>query len=45
MTDEVMPVDPTVTAGTSQCGQVHTMSQRMAESMSQQNFYRDQGMN
>jgi hypothetical protein len=43
-TDEVMPVEPTVTAGTSQCGQVCTMSQRMAESVSQQNFYGDQGM-
>jgi hypothetical protein len=40
-TDELMPVEPTVTAGTSQRGQVHTMSQRMVESVSQRNFYRD----
>jgi hypothetical protein len=31
----VTPVEPTVTAGTSQCGRVHTMSQRMAESITQ----------
>ena len=43
-TEEVMPVEPTVTAGTSQCGQVCTMSGRMAESVSQWNFYGDQGM-
>jgi hypothetical protein len=43
-TDEMMPVEPTVTAGTSQCGQVRTMSQRMAESVSQQDFYGNQGM-
>jgi hypothetical protein len=43
-TDEVTPVEPTVTTGTSQRGQVCTMSQRMAESVSQQNFYGDQGM-
>jgi hypothetical protein len=43
-TDEVTPVEPTVIAGTSQQGQVRTMSQRMAESMSQRNFYGDQGM-
>jgi hypothetical protein len=42
MTDEVMPVEPTVTAGTSQGGQVCTISRRMAETVSQQNFYRDQ---
>ncbi len=42
--DEVMPVEPTITVGTSQRGQVCTMSQKMAESMSQQNFYGDQGM-
>ncbi len=41
MTDEMMPVEPTVTAGTSQHGWVRTMSQRMAESMSQWNFYRN----
>ena len=35
MTDEMTPVETTVTAGTSQCGQVCTMSQRMAESVSQ----------
>ena len=35
MTGEMMPVEPTVTAGTSQCGQVCTMSQRMAKSVSQ----------
>jgi hypothetical protein len=43
-TDEMMPVEPTVTAGTCQCRRAHTMSQRMAESMSQQDFYRNQGM-
>ncbi len=43
-TDEVTPVEPTVTAGTSQHEQVCTMSQRTAESVSQQNFYGDQGM-
>jgi hypothetical protein len=35
MTDEVTPLEPTVTAGTSQRGRVRTMSQRMAESMFQ----------
>jgi hypothetical protein len=44
MTGEMMPVELTVTAGTSQRGQVHTMSQRMAESVSQWDFYGDQGM-
>ncbi len=44
MTEEVIPVKPTVTAGTSQRGQICTMSQRMAESVSQQNFYGDQSM-
>ncbi len=43
-TDEMTPVEPTVTAGTSQCGQVCTMSQRMAESVSQRHFYGNQGM-
>jgi hypothetical protein len=43
-TDEVTPFEPTVTAGTSQHGQVCTMSQRMAESVSQRTFYGDQGM-
>jgi hypothetical protein len=43
-TDEMMPVEPTVTAGTSQRGRVCTMSQRMAESVSQQDFYTNQGM-
>ena len=38
------PVEPTVTAGTSQCGRVRTMSQRMAESVSQRDFYRNRGM-
>jgi hypothetical protein len=38
------PVEPTVMAGTSQCGQFCTMSQRMAESVSQQDFFGDQGM-
>ncbi len=37
------PVEPTVTAGTSQHGQVCTMSQRMDESVSQQDFYGNQG--
>jgi hypothetical protein len=44
MTEEVMTVEPIVTAGTNQHGQVCTMSQRMAESVSQWNFYGDQGM-
>jgi hypothetical protein len=43
-TDETTPVEPTVTAGTSQRRQVCTMSRRMAESVSQRNFYGDQGM-
>ncbi len=43
-TDEMMPVEPTVTAGTSQRGQVCTMSQRMAEFVSQWDFYGNQGM-
>ncbi len=43
-TYELRPVEPTVTAGTSQHGRVRTMSQRMVESVSQQNFYGDQGM-
>ena len=38
------PVEPTVTAGTSQHGRVCTMSQRMVESVSQQDFYGNQGM-
>jgi hypothetical protein len=33
-TYEMTPVEPTVTAGTSQCGRVCTMSQRMAELVS-----------
>jgi hypothetical protein len=40
----VAQVEPTVMAGTSQCGRVCTTTQRMAESVSQQNFYRDPGM-
>ncbi len=40
----MMAVEPTIAAGTSQCGRVHTMSQRMAESASQQDFYGNQGM-
>ena len=43
-TDEMTPVEPTVTAGTSQRGQVCTMSQRLAESMYQWDFYGNQGM-
>ncbi len=43
-TDEMMPVEPAVTAGTSQRGRVCSMSQRMAESVSQQGFYGNQGM-
>jgi hypothetical protein len=43
-TDEMTPVEPTVTAGTSQRGRVCTMSRRMAESVSQQDFYGNQGM-
>ncbi len=42
--NEMMPVEPTVTAGTSQCGRVRTMSRRMAESMSQWDFNGNQGM-
>ncbi len=44
MTDEMMPDEPIVTAGTSQRGQVRTMSWRMAESVSQWDFYGNQGM-
>jgi hypothetical protein len=44
ITEEVTPVEPIVTAGTSQCGQVCTMSQKMEESVSQRNFNGDQGM-
>ncbi len=43
-TDQMMPVEPTVTAGTSQCGRVCTLSQRMAEFVSQRDFYGNQGM-
>jgi hypothetical protein len=38
MNEEVTPVESAVTVGTSQCGRVCTISQRMAESMSQQNI-------
>jgi hypothetical protein len=40
----MMPVEPTVTAGTSQCERVRIMSQRVAESVSQRDFYRNQHM-
>jgi hypothetical protein len=40
----MMPVEPTVLAGTSQRGQVCAMSQRMVESVSQRDFYGNQGM-
>jgi hypothetical protein len=43
-TGEMTPIEPTIAAGTSQCGRVCTMSQRMAESVSQRNFYGNQGM-
>jgi hypothetical protein len=44
-TDEMRPVEPTVAADTSQHVRgVSTMSQRMAESVSQRNFYGNQGM-
>jgi hypothetical protein len=43
-TDEMTPVEPTVTAGTSQHGGVCNMSQRKAESRYQRDFYRNQGM-
>jgi hypothetical protein len=43
-TDEMTTVEPTIAAGISQRGQVCTMSQRMAESMSQRDFYGNQGM-
>ncbi len=39
-----MPVELTVTAGTSQRGRVCTMSQRIAGSVSQRDFYRNQGI-
>ncbi len=35
----ITTVEPTITAGTSQRGQVHTMSQRMDNSVSQQDFF------
>jgi hypothetical protein len=44
MTDEMMPVEPSVTASMSQHGRVCTMSLRMAESVSQWGFYVNQGM-
>jgi hypothetical protein len=44
MTDEMTTVEPTIAAGTSQRGRVCTMSRRMAESVSQQDFYGNQGM-
>jgi hypothetical protein len=37
-TDDVTSDEPPVTAGTSQCGQVCTMSQRMVEFVSQQDL-------
>ena len=40
----MMPIEHTLTAGTSQRRQVCTMSQRMVESVSQRGFYRNQGM-
>jgi hypothetical protein len=43
-TDEMTPDEPTVAAGTSQHGQVCSMSRRMVESLSQQDFYGNQGM-
>ncbi len=43
-TEGVAPVEPTVAVGTSQCGQVCTMSQRMALPMSQQDFFGGKGM-
>jgi hypothetical protein len=44
MTGDMMPVEPTVAAGTSQRGRVCTMSRRMAESVSQLDFNGNQGM-
>ncbi len=44
MNDEMTPVEPTVAAGTGQCGQVCTMLRRMAESVSLWDFYGNQGM-
>jgi hypothetical protein len=44
MNEGVTPTEPTAMAGTSQRKRVPTMSQRMAESVSQRNFYRDQGI-
>ncbi len=43
-TGEMTPVEPTVTAGTSQRRQVCTMSRQMAESVSQCDFYGNQDM-
>jgi hypothetical protein len=43
-TDEMTTVEPTIAAGASQRGQVCTMSRRMVESVSQQDFYGNQGM-
>jgi hypothetical protein len=37
-------VNPIVNAGTSQCGRVRTMSRKMADSTTQQNFYGTAGM-
>jgi hypothetical protein len=44
MTDEMTTVEPTIAAGTSQRGQICTMSQRMVESVSQRDLYGNQGM-
>jgi hypothetical protein len=38
------PVEPAVTAGTSQHGQICTMLQRKAELVAQQDFFGGQGM-
>ncbi len=37
-------IEPTVTAGTSQCGRVQTIFKKMAESTSQKNFFGTSGM-
>jgi hypothetical protein len=40
----VTAFEPTVTAGTSRSGRIHTMSRKMAESTSQQDFFGTSGM-
>ena len=42
--EEALPIEPTITAGTSRSGRNHVMSQRMAGSMSRQGFFVNAGM-